>query len=137
MRTLSGGNRRRVELARALLHDPQILLMDEPTVGLDPQSRRDMLDYVLRLCGEKNTAVLWATHLVDEAELADRIIVLHRGHVLRDTSPSALVGRNRLPIPGRALPQVDRRAGARASGACLTPPACPMAATRAIRRVRS
>ena len=92
MRTLSGGNRRRVELARALLHDPQILLMDEPTVGLDPQSQRDMLDYVLRLCGEKNTAVLWATHLVDEAELADRIIVLHRGHVLGDTSPSALVG---------------------------------------------
>ncbi len=92
VRTLSGGNRRWVELARALLHDPQIPLMDEPTVGLDPQSRRDMLDYVLRLCGEKYIAVLWATHLVDEAEMADRIIVLHRGHVLRDTSPSALVG---------------------------------------------
>lgn len=90
VRTLSGGNRRRVELARALLHDPRLLLMDEPTVGLDPQSRRDMLDYVLRLREEAGIAVLWATHLVDEAEHADRIIVLHHGHVLRDSTPSAL-----------------------------------------------
>ena len=90
VRTLSGGNRRRIELARALLHDPRVLLMDEPTVGLDPQSRRDMLDYVLRLRDEEGIAVLWATHLVDEAEHADRIIVLHRGQVLRDSTPSAL-----------------------------------------------
>ncbi len=91
MRTLSGGNRRRVELARALLHDPRVLLMDEPTVGLDPQSRRDILDYVLRLREDTGIAVLWATHLVDEAERADRIIVLHHGRVLRDSTPQALI----------------------------------------------
>jgi len=91
VRTLSGGNRRRIELARALLHNPQVLLMDEPTVGLDPQSRSDILNYVLHLRKEKGIAVLWATHLVDEAEHADRIIVLHRGRVLRDSTPSALI----------------------------------------------
>lgn len=91
MRTLSGGNRRRVELARALLHDPRVLLMDEPTVGLDPQSRRDILEYVMRLRDDTGIAVLWATHLVDEAEHADRIIVLHRGKILRDSTPAALI----------------------------------------------
>jgi NitT/TauT family transport system ATP-binding protein len=91
VRTLSGGNRRRVELARALLHDPKLLLMDEPTVGLDPASRRDILTYVLSLRAEKRVGVLWATHLVDEAQMAERVIVLHRGHVLRDTTPAQLV----------------------------------------------
>ena len=81
-RTLSGGNRRRMELARALIHEPKLLLMDEPTVGLDPASRRDILDHVLRLKRERQIGVLWATHLVDEAERADRIVVLHRGKLL-------------------------------------------------------
>ena len=91
VRTLSGGNRRRVELARSLLHDPQILLMDEPTVGLDPASRRDILDHVLSLRGEKGIGILWATHLVDETERADRVIVLHEGAVLREDTPEGLV----------------------------------------------
>lgn len=91
VRTLSGGNRRRVELARSLLHDPQILLMDEPTVGLDPASRRDILDHVLGLRGEKGIGILWATHLVDETERADRVIVLHEGVVLREDTPEGLV----------------------------------------------
>ena len=90
-RTLSGGNRRRVELARALLHRPDILLMDEPTVGLDPASRRDLGSHVRRLCAEQGLGVLWATHLVDEAEQADRVIVLNRGHVLQDCGPGELV----------------------------------------------
>jgi ABC-2 type transport system ATP-binding protein len=79
-RALSGGNRRRVELARALLHDPVVLLMDEPTVGLDPASREQLVAYVHSLCTKRGVGVLWATHLVDEAESADRVIILHKGH---------------------------------------------------------
>jgi len=87
---LSGGNRRRVELARALLHDPRVLLMDEPTVGLDPASRSDLLKLLLAMRTERRVAVLWATHLVDEVADADRVIVLHRGKVLADTTPAKL-----------------------------------------------
>ncbi len=90
-RAVSGGQRRRIELARALLHRPQFLLMDEPTVGLDPGSRRDLLSYVLQLKQERQMAILWASHLVDEAEKADRVIVLHEGRVLSNGEPSKLV----------------------------------------------
>jgi len=88
---LSGGNRRRVELARALLHKPRVLLMDEPTVGLDPASRSDLLKLLLTMRSERAVAILWATHLCDEVTDADRVIVLHRGKVLADTTPKALV----------------------------------------------
>src|SRR5258707_10583778 len=90
---LSGGNRRRVELARALLHEPRVLLMDEPTVGLDPQSRSDLLKLLLAMSAERKVAVLWATHLCDEVGDADRVIVLHRGKVLADTTPNELVAK--------------------------------------------
>jgi ABC-2 type transport system ATP-binding protein len=96
VRVLSGGNRRRVELARALLHDPRVLLMDEPSAGLDPGSRRDLIRLVLRARDERGTAVLWATHLYEETANADRVIVLHRGKVLRDTTPVELVGKSGL-----------------------------------------
>ena len=92
-RTLSGGNRRRVELARALVHEPSVLLMDEATVGLDPASRRQLLDYVLELRRERGVGVLWATHLVDEVERADRVVILHRGRVVDVGSPEAIVAR--------------------------------------------
>jgi ABC-2 type transport system ATP-binding protein len=88
---LSGGNRRRVELARALLHEPRLLLMDEPTVGLDPASRGDLLKLIFELRAERSVAVLWATHLCDEVTDADRVVVLHRGKVLADTTPAGLV----------------------------------------------
>ena len=102
-RTLSGGNRRRLELARALVHEPSVLLMDEPTVGLDPASRRDLLDYVHALCDERSVGVLWATHLVDEVERADRLVILHRGRVLESGLPGDIVARNGAPDLGEAF----------------------------------
>lgn len=90
-RALSGGQRRRIELARALLHRPKFLLMDEPTVGLDPGSRSDLLSYVLDLKTEREMAILWASHLVDEAEKADRVIILHKGQILETGTPLDLM----------------------------------------------
>ncbi|HWK46287.1 MAG TPA: ABC transporter ATP-binding protein [Stellaceae bacterium] len=84
VRLLSGGQRRRVELARALIHQPTLLLLDEPTVGLDMESRGFLLEHVRRLCGEQRLAVLWATHLIDEAGVDARAIILHGGRVLAD-----------------------------------------------------
>lgn len=78
-RTLSGGNRRKIELVRALLHRPAVLLMDEATVGLDPASRVQLLQAVHDLQREQGVATLWATHLVEEVEQADRVVVLHKG----------------------------------------------------------
>jgi ABC-2 type transport system ATP-binding protein len=81
-RALSGGQVRRVEIARALLHRPRLLLLDEPTVGLDIGSRQAILDHVHRLCAEEGMGVLWATHLIDEVGASDQVIVLHEGRIL-------------------------------------------------------
>jgi ABC-2 type transport system ATP-binding protein len=97
-RQLSGGNRRKVELARALLHTPRILLMDEATVGLDPSSRRALLDYVHGLCNEHGQSVLWATHLVDEADSADTVLVLHKGRMVATGTPAELIARTGEPM---------------------------------------
>jgi ABC-2 type transport system ATP-binding protein len=82
VRSLSGGQMRRVEIARALLHRPQLLLLDEATVGLDIRSRADMVRHVRRLVAEENCGVLWATHLIDEVGPEDDVVVLHHGKVL-------------------------------------------------------
>lgn len=90
-RTLSGGNRRKIELARALLTQPDILFMDEATVGLDPASRDTLLEYVHSLCQQRNLCVLWATHLIDEAEHADQVLILNKGRLLAQGSPYELI----------------------------------------------
>ena len=90
-RNLSGGTRRKVELARALLSQPQLLLMDEATVGIDPASRASILADVKALCRERSMGVLWATHLVDEAEAADRIVVMAAGTVRIDGAATELM----------------------------------------------
>jgi ABC-2 type transport system ATP-binding protein len=84
VRILSGGQRRRVEIARALLHRPRLLLLDEATVGLDVPSRRAIIQRVRAQCVEEGTTALWATHLLDEVEPGDRTIVLHDGRILDD-----------------------------------------------------
>ena len=89
-RVLSGGNRRRVELARALLHKPSVLLMDEATVGLDPASRKNILGDIEMLTHEDGLGAFWTTHLVDEVARADRVIVLRLGKVMFDGTPEQL-----------------------------------------------
>ena len=82
VRDLSGGQMRRLEIARALLHRPRLLLLDEATVGLDVQARADILDHVRKLVTEQGIGVLWATHLFDEIVPSDDLVVLHQGRVL-------------------------------------------------------
>ena len=82
VRSLSGGQRRRVEIARSLLHKPKLLLLDEPTVGLDIGSRQMILSHVKKLCKEENLAVLWATHLIDEIDKGENVIIIDKGKIL-------------------------------------------------------
>jgi ABC-2 type transport system ATP-binding protein len=96
-RRLSGGQRRRVEIARALLHQPRLLLLDEPTVGLDIASRQFMLDHVRRLCREEGIAALWATHLIDEVGEGAKVVVLHKGEVRAVGAAAQLLGQTRTP----------------------------------------
>lgn len=91
VRSLSGGNRRKVELIRSLLHRPRLLLMDEATVGLDPESRKSLVNHVISLCKERDLAVLWSTHIVEEIQQADRVVVLDKGKILADSSPDKLL----------------------------------------------
>jgi ABC-2 type transport system ATP-binding protein len=82
VRELSGGQMRRVEIARALIHRPRLLLLDEPTAGLDVRSRADILALTRGLVATDGVSVLWTTHLVDEVKPDDSVIVLHEGRVL-------------------------------------------------------
>jgi len=91
---LSIGQMRRVEIARALLHQPRLLLLDEPTVGLDIKARADILDHVRRLSEIEGIGVLWATHLIDEAGAGDDVAVLHKGRVLAHGTISDVIAKS-------------------------------------------
>jgi len=82
VRSLNGGHRRRVEIARALLHSPQLLLLDEPTIGLDDPTRRAIVRHVHELARADNIGVLWATHLFDEVEPNDDLLVINHGKIV-------------------------------------------------------
>ena len=92
VRNLSGGQQRRVEIARALLHQPRLLLCDEATVGLDIKSRADIVAEVHTLTEEQGVGVLWATHLIDEVSDTDNVVVLHNGDVLTAGSAAEVAG---------------------------------------------
>lgn len=81
---LSGGQVRRAEIARALIHRPQLMLLDEPTVGLDVKSRAEVLALTRRLIADQGVSALWATHILDEIQPSDGLVILHRGRVLFD-----------------------------------------------------
>jgi ABC-2 type transport system ATP-binding protein len=82
VRSLNGGHRRRVEIARALLHSPNLLLLDEPTIGLDVPTRTAIVKHIHALARTENIGVLWATHLFDEVEPDDDLLVLDRGRIV-------------------------------------------------------
>ncbi|MGQ7271300.1 ATP-binding cassette domain-containing protein [Marinobacter nauticus] len=90
VRQLNGGHRRRVEIARALLHEPSLLLLDEPTVGLDVASRKALNEHVRTLSEEDGLTVLWATHLIEEVRADDRVLILHQGQLLADGNGQAI-----------------------------------------------
>ncbi len=90
--TLSGGQARRAEIARALLHRPELLLLDEASAGLDPRARAEVLALVRRLIAEEGVSTLWATHIFDEIAPDDRVVVLHRGRVLADATAREIAG---------------------------------------------
>lgn len=88
--TLSGGMRRRVELAKGMLHRPQLLLLDEPSTGLDPGARADLWQYLQQVREEQGVTIVLTTHLLEEAERADRIAIMHRGQLAALDTPAAL-----------------------------------------------
>jgi ABC-2 type transport system ATP-binding protein len=105
VRSLSGGLRRRVEIARALLHRPQLLIVDEATAGLDVAGRQLLLNHVRSLC-RGGMSVLWATHMLDEVEPSDQLVVLHQGNVrwegeARDLAPDGELRAAFLRITGQ------------------------------------
>jgi ABC-2 type transport system ATP-binding protein len=126
-RNLSGGQRRRAEIARALLTRPSLLLLDEPTVGLDAASRAFLLDHVRALCRDERLAVLWATHLIDEVGEGARVVVLRDGEVRADGDVPAVLARaggaatmgeafaRLTAAPERAAAAAPERGGARAA----------------------
>jgi ABC-2 type transport system ATP-binding protein len=103
VRTLSGGQARRVEIARSLLHQPGLLLLDEATVGLDIGSRESVLSIVRNLAASQKLGVLWATHLIDEVAATDLVVVLHKGRVLYNGSVPGLLASTAAPTLSAAF----------------------------------
>ncbi|MBV8566914.1 MAG: ATP-binding cassette domain-containing protein [Methylobacteriaceae bacterium] len=116
VRNLSGGQMRRVEIARALLHRPRLLLLDEPTVGLDINARAEILDHVRRLLTEQNIGVLWATHLIDEVAPGDDVAVLHLGRVLAHGPVTEVVAASGEPDIRTAFAKLTRASAAEPTG---------------------
>jgi ABC-2 type transport system ATP-binding protein len=116
VRTFSGGMRRRLEIARGLLHSPRVLFLDEPTIGLDPQTRRHIWDYILGLRRQEELTLFLTTHYMDEAEYCDRIAIIDHGTIVAVDTPSnlkAMVGGDVITLRTedneRAAEEIGRR----------------------------
>lgn len=119
--TFSGGMRRRLEIARGLLHSPRVLFLDEPTVGLDPQTRSSIWSYIRELKEAEDITVFLTTHYMDEAEHCDRIAIMDGGRIIALDTPAALkagVGKDRIQIQTddgpAAVAALDERFGIKA-----------------------
>jgi ABC-2 type transport system ATP-binding protein len=132
-RFYSGGMKRRLEIARGLLHTPRVLFLDEPTIGLDPQTRVHIWDYIDELRGRESTTMFLTTHYMDEAERCDRIAIIDRGRIVAIDSPGALkasVGVDTVTVStaddARARDEIARGLGVegelRGDGLCLRVP---------------
>ncbi len=111
VKTYSGGMRRRLEIARGLLHEPRLLILDEPTVGLDPQTRSYIWQYVRHLREQHHTAIFMTTHYMDEAENCDRIAIIDHGQIVALDTPAGLkklVGEDRVMLTTRDNGRVAR-----------------------------
>ncbi len=93
VQSLSGGYKRRVEIAKAILHRPPVLLMDEPSTGLDPAARRELSQYILELRSRHGVTVLLTTHILDEADRCDHLVLLHQGRRVAEGTPAELKSR--------------------------------------------
>jgi ABC-2 type transport system ATP-binding protein len=97
VRTFSGGMKRRLEIARGLMHRPQILFLDEPTIGLDPQTRKYIWDYILNLSQREKITIFLTTHYMDEAEICQRVGIIDHGKIVALDTPSVL--KNKYTVP--------------------------------------
>jgi ABC-2 type transport system ATP-binding protein len=118
VKTFSGGMKRRLEVARGLLHEPQTLFLDEPTVGLDPQTRRSVWEHVLRLRERTGLTIFMTTHYMEEAEYCDRIAIIDHGEIVAIDTPGALkhmVGQDKVRLTTssteRAVPILEHYLG--------------------------
>ena len=120
--TFSGGMRRRLEIARGLMHSPRVLFLDEPTIGLDPQTRASIWGYIRQLQQQEEITIFMTTHYMDEAEFCGRIAIMDNGEIVALDTPDALkegVGADRIRIEtaddGRAIAELDERFGLEAT----------------------
>ena len=107
---LSGGMRRRADIARALVHSPRLLLLDEPTAGLDPQTRKVMWDAIYRLNKENGMTVMLTTHYMEEAAEADDVVIINHGEVVAHGTPAALketYGRDTMTVLPKDMAEVE------------------------------
>ena len=88
--SLSGGMKRRAEIARGLVHDPKVLFLDEPTTGLDPQTRANVWEYIQRLQKQKNMTIFLTTHYMDEAEVCSKVVIMDHGKIVAHDTPEHL-----------------------------------------------